>query len=196
MQSTFIRTKFRVKKITVNNMKFRLIERNEIEKIRDIDRSELIENVYYYKNKELSVVSEHHEISGWDPINLENIITNLYTLFDRKGYFYGAFEKEKLVGISVLDSDFIGINKKTLLLDFLHIDRKYRKTGLGKSLFELAAKRAKELGAKKLYISATPSKNTVQFYFHIGCRLTEELNKELYELEPEDIHLQLDLNDF
>ena len=51
-----------------------------------------------------------------------------------------------------------------------------------------AKERAKELGAKKLYISATPSKNTVDFYRHLGCKLTSEINADLYQLEPDDIH--------
>jgi predicted N-acetyltransferase YhbS len=124
---------------------------------------------------------------------LENIITNLYTLYDKSGTFYGAFDGDQLVGIFALDSEFIGKKKDTLLLDFLHVDRKYRKKNIGKSLLDIAAKKAKDFGPKKLYISATPSKNTIDFYFHIGCKLTAELNNDLYELEPEDIHLQLDL---
>ncbi|MFX1414991.1 MAG: hypothetical protein ACFFA2_14320 [Promethearchaeota archaeon] len=47
----------------------------------------------------------------------------------------------------------------------------------------------KKKSAKKLFIS-TPSKNTIDFYLGIGCKLTNELIPKLYELEPEDIHLQ------
>lgn len=54
-----------------------------------------------------------------------------------------------------------------------------------------AKERAKELGAKKLYISATPSKNTVDFYMHLGCKLASEINTDLYQLEPYDIHLEM-----
>jgi hypothetical protein len=41
-----------------------------------------------------------------------------------------------------------------------------------------------------MYISATPSENTVNFYQYLGCVLTEEVDAELFELEPEDIHLE------
>jgi len=51
--------------------------------------------------------------------------------------------------------------------------------------------KARQLGARKLYISATPSKNRVDFYMHLGCRLTSQIDPKLYELEPEDIHLEL-----
>ena len=50
--------------------------------------------------------------------------------------------------------------------------------------------KAKELGAKKLYISATPSENTVNYYSRLGCALATEIDSELFALEPEDIHLE------
>ncbi|EPO8012708.1 GNAT family N-acetyltransferase, partial [Pseudomonas aeruginosa] len=40
-----------------------------------------------------------------------------------------------------------------------------------------------------LYVSATPSQNTVDFYTRLGCRLCMEPDEELYRLEPEDVHL-------
>jgi len=48
-------------------------------------------------------------------------------------------------------------------------------------------------GAKQLYISATPSEHTVDFYLRLGCRLDLEPDSELFELEPEDIHLECEL---
>jgi len=53
-----------------------------------------------------------------------------------------------------------------------------------------AAAKAKELGAKRLYISATPSENTVNFYRYLGCVVTGEIDQELFDLEPDDIHLE------
>jgi GNAT superfamily N-acetyltransferase len=71
----------------------------------------------------------------------------------------------------------------------LHVSRAYRRRGLGRVLFEKAAAQAKQLGAKRLYISATPSENTVDFYLHLGCEVTGEIDRDLFELEPDDIHL-------
>jgi hypothetical protein len=42
-----------------------------------------------------------------------------------------------------------------------------------------------------MYISATPSEHTVNFYLALGCQLAAEPDSELLELEPEDIHLEL-----
>lgn len=66
----------------------------------------------------------------------------------------------------------------------------YRKQGLGSRLFNLAVEKAKALGAKKLYLSATPSENTVNYYLRLGCVLATEIDPELFALEPEDIHLE------
>ena len=72
----------------------------------------------------------------------------------------------------------------------MSVDSGYRKKGMGKVLFEKAVERAETLGARRLYISATPSENTVNFYLHMGCEVTGEIDRELFELEPEDIHLE------
>jgi hypothetical protein len=53
--------------------------------------------------------------------------------------------------------------------------------------------RARELGARQLYVSATPSENTVRFYLRLGCRVTDDVDATLFNLEPEDIHLVFDI---
>jgi predicted N-acetyltransferase YhbS len=95
-----------------------------------------------------------------------------------------------LIGAVVLENKFIGKDKDQLQLKFLHVSSKQRKRGLGRLLFERAVERARELNAKRLYISATPSENTVDFYLHLECGVTEEVDEELIELEPEDIHME------
>ena len=42
-----------------------------------------------------------------------------------------------------------------------------------------------------LYISATPFRNTVDFYMKLGSKITSEINEELFELESYDIYLEL-----
>ena len=46
------------------------------------------------------------------------------------------------------------------------------------------------MNARKLYISATPSENTINFYRNLGCIVTEDVDQALFELEPEDIHME------
>jgi len=168
----------------------RELARDEIKTIWGIDRSEAIENVYYLRDGALVLETEYYDVKGWPPGEAELYTPILCDCFDRGGTFYGAFEGSEMVGAVVLESRFIGKAKDQLQLKFLHVGSGYRKKGWGKTLFEKAVERAKELGAKRLYISATPSENTVNFYLHLGCEVTGEIDRELFELEPGDIHLE------
>jgi len=44
-------------------------------------------------------------------------------------------------------------------------------------------------GAKYLYISSTETESAVNFYRSYGSQITNEVDKELFEKEPEDIHM-------
>jgi ribosomal protein S18 acetylase RimI-like enzyme len=74
----------------------------------------------------------------------------------------------------------------------MHVGRAYRHRRLGRRLLELARLAAHARGAKGLYISATPSENTINFYRRLGCELAREPDPELFAREPEDIHLECD----
>lgn len=171
-------------------MNIRLLERAEIPLIWQIDRREVIENVYYLREGKLILEPEHYDMQGWPPGEAENYMPILLDCYDRGGFFWGAFENEKLIGVSVLESKRIGSQKDMLQLKFLHVSRDCRGQRVGTRLFHVAVERAKALGAKKLYISATPSEHTVNYYLRMGCVLATEIEPELFALEPEDIHLE------
>ncbi len=130
---------------------------------------------------------------GWPEGEPEHYEPMLLECFDHGGTFYGAFHEDVLVGASVLEARRIGRALDRLQLPFLHVSQRQRGTGLGRLLFERAAARAHELGARQLYVSATPSENTIRFYLRRGCRVAREVDPALFALEPEDIHLELDL---
>jgi len=93
--------------------------------------------------------------------------------------------------MSVLDLKPVPSGVDRLNLTGLWVSHKYRGKGIGKTLFRLATQQARKRGAKTLYVSATPSENTLRFYMAMGCRLTESVDPHLFEKEPEDIHLEL-----
>lgn len=171
-------------------MQIRELERNEVERVWTIDRREIVENIYHFEAGELVLQPEYYDIQGWPPGEPELYTSLLLDCFDRGGTFYGAFEGEELLGVAILESKFIGKDKDQLQLKFLHVSQQHRKRSLGRLLFERAVERARELHARRLYISATPSENTINFYLHLGCVLTDEIDAELFALEPEDIHLE------
>lgn len=174
-------------------MKLRQLERQEIGHLWSIDRAEVIDHVYYREDGELVLRPERHDMKGWPSGEPEHYGPILLDCFDRGGTFYGAFEGETLTGAMVLESRFIGRESDQLQLKFLHVSRRQRQSGLGSTLFEKATAKARQLGARRLYISATPSENTVHFYLRRGCRVTDDVDAALFELEPDDIHLEFDI---
>ncbi len=171
-------------------MKIRQLERHELPDIWSINRAEVVDKVYYREGGALVLKSEHHDVTGWPPGEPERDAPILLDCFDYGGTFIGAFDDEILIGATVLESRFIGREKDQLQLKFLHVSRRHRRAGLGCTLFDKAVAKARERGARRLYISATPSENTVRFYLRRGCRVTDEVDAALFELEPEDIHLE------
>jgi predicted N-acetyltransferase YhbS len=174
----------------IQSVLFRSLERNEVERVWTIDRREIVENVYYLEDGALVLRPEYYDMQGWPPGERELYNPILLDCFDRGGTFIGVFEEADLIGAAVLESKFIGKGKDQLQLKFLHVSNNHRKRGLGRLLFEQAVERARDLNAKRLYISATPSENTVDFYLHLGCAVTEEVDEDLFELEPADIHME------
>ncbi len=164
--------------------------RHELASIWSIDRTELVERVYSVERGELVLRNERHDVRGWPPGERERYGPLLLDCLERGGTCWGAFDGETLVGASVLESRFIGARRDKLQLEFLHVSHSQRKSGLGRTLFERAAARARELGARSMYVSATPSQNTIDFYLRRGCRVTAEVDPALFALEPEDIHLE------
>ena len=170
-------------------IRFRELGREEVDLVWTIDRTEVINGVYYLEGGDLVLKPEHYDMRDWPSGEPAMYAPILQACYDRGGAFFGAFEAGKLVGVAVLDSRFIGRDRDQLQLKFLHVSHGYRGTGLGRVLFEQAVGRAREMGARALYISATPSENTVGFYQRLGCMVANEVDEALYELEPDDIHL-------
>lgn len=171
----------------------RQLQRDEVVEVWTIDRREVIDNVYRCEAGALVLIPEHHDVRGWPPGEAEKYTPILFDCFDRGGWFHGLFDGDRLVGAVVLESKFIGARGDRLQLAFIHVSNAYRKRGLGTRLFTLARTTARERGARQLYISATPSENTIKFYRRQGCVVTGEPDPELVALEPEDIHLECDV---
>lgn len=171
----------------------RELTRDEIEAIWSIDRREVIEAIYYREGEALVLKPEYYDMTGWPPGEAEKYTPLLEASYDQGGWFYGLFDDQRLIGIAVLDTHLIGKDRDQLQLKFMHLSLAYRGQGLGELLFEKATAEARRRGARGLYISATPSENTINFYLRMGCSVSSSPDPELFELEPEDIHLEYQL---
>lgn len=90
----------------------------------------------------------------------------------------------------MLDGKPIASDSHTHELKYLYVSRDYRGRGVGTRLFDAARESARTLGAAELYISATPTENTVNFYRRRGCTVAQTPDPELFAAEPDDIPLR------
>src|SRR3954471_16027030 len=149
----------------------RLLTRGEIELIWTIDRSEVHHHIYEVHGGELVRTPNYFEVPGWRADAPVKETPMLLDCFDRRGTFLGMFDREALIGVSVLESAWVGHDKNQLQLAYLYVSRSYRGRGVGTQLFEAAVSCARQAGASAVYVSATPTENTVDFYLNRGCVL-------------------------
>ena len=174
-------------------MKYRILSRDEINKFMQLDRTETIERIYYMRDGKLVLEPEHWDVSDWSDASKKERIANLQAVFDNGATFFGAFDGDKLAGMSVLDHNPIRTGVDRLNLEGLWVSNGYRGKGVGKTLFQMAAQEARSRGAKVIYVSATSSENTVHFYQRLGCQHANPVDPILFKKEPEDIHLEFNL---
>jgi GNAT superfamily N-acetyltransferase len=168
----------------------RLLARHEISLIWGTDRREYIANIYRLQDGALVLEPHNFDVPGWKPGAEEATTPRLLTILDRGGEAWAVFDASSIAAAVVTDTRPVGTAKDLIQLEWLHVGRDYRGTGLGTRLFGKGRDLARRLGAAGLYISATPTENTVNFYRARGATLVTEPDPELLALEPEDIHLE------
>jgi predicted N-acetyltransferase YhbS len=171
----------------------RMLRRDEIATVWQIDRSESFDAIYRLVGGRLVLEPYSLELHGWPEGESDQYTPILEECFDHNGWFHGLFDGERLIAVAVLDGRFLPGGRR-LQLKFFHVDAAWRGQGLGRRLFVLACDEARQRRATGLYISATPSVATIGFYLGLGCVVTPHPDPELLELEPDDIHLDCDLD--
>ena len=171
------------------NITYRALERDEIiNKLDEIDSHETIEDIYYFRDGKVVLEKEYREFKNFDtwPERFEDLTED----YDNGYTLLGAFDGEKLVGLACMRGNLIGKNNDTLNLSTCLISKNYRKQGIATKLIDMLKERARRLNAKKMYVSAAPSKNTVNFYMGIGFQVTNEPIKEIFDENPTDIQME------
>ncbi len=167
---------------------------DEVEKIREIDRAETIRIGYRQEGTELIKTPVHWDDAGWREGNGEHsfgrMIRGAKDLMDPDGTAFGACDGDRLVGIAIYRPRLTEIVGQ---LGLLHVSNGYRRQGIASRLFWEVVALAREDGATRLYVSATPSGSAVGFYLHHGFVPTTEPDPDLFAKEPDDIHMTLPL---
>lgn len=128
----------------------------------------------------------------WDQEKLMDISTYLKQQVKQGSVLYAAYDQKQIVGFSLIDNKLFF--NEYINMPYIHVSKGYRGYGIGKYLFNIMALEAKKLNAKKLYISTHPAVESQKFYQSIGCEKAKKINKELFDLEPLDIHLEYKLD--
>ena len=163
----------------------------DIARIVDIDRSEFIPATYTYENGQIVRHETPHDCPTWshddDPHwSYGAHIAYFKSLLDAGGELIGAVEGERLVGFAVLRYQLVDDMAQ---LGALFVSNGYRRQGLAHKLCAEVDRLAREYGAKRMYVSATPSESAMGFYRSQGFQPTDTPHPELFEREPEDIHM-------
>ena len=170
---------------------YRILSREEIGKLVQIDRTETIENIYCIRDGKLSLKKERWDVKDWSAQERQRRVAVLQKGYDDGDTLFGAFDGPTLVGMSVFEPHPVPSAVGRFNLGGLWVSQKYRGRGIGRTLVQLVIDKAREAGAKTMYVSATPSESTVRFYMSIGFRLAVPVDPSMFEREPEDIHLEL-----
>lgn len=166
---------------------------SELDRIAEIDRSEYITQQYKARGGVLELIDvdiraprwgepgEHtvqHKVESWKP------------LFEAGGVLLGAFDGDRLVGFAIYQAS---VSEGLANLAVLHVTRTHRHGGIGCELTNQVVRLARADGAQRLYVSATPTRATVDFYMKQGFEPLATPNERLFALEPDDIHMELRL---
>ena len=106
------------------------------------------------------------------------------------GLAYGAFCGNEIVGFASLQAAFFGSHKQYMDLALFYVSEPFRQKGIGKELFHIACRGAREAGAQKLYISAHSAKDSMAAYYRLGCVEAAEINQAMAEKEPCDVQME------
>ena len=136
------------------------------------------------------VIQDIAFVDNWSDEEYRQGVAYLRNLIQSKGYVVGAFYDGKLKGFASVEPVIFGTDAKYMVLSNIHISQDMRRQGIGKELFALTKKWAKEHGAEKLYISAHSAVESQAFYQSMGCVEAVEYHKELAEREPCDCQLE------
>ena len=173
-------------------VEFRRLRRTELSRVGEIDRTERIDVLYDQHGVELVARHGNWSAPAWDPDghgehSVEAHVHTLEHYVDTGGIVLGAFASGRLVGVGAVVPH---LRPRIAQLAFLHVSAPFRAAGIGSRLSEQLEQVARTAGDSEMVVSATPSENTVRFYLGRGFLPMAEPLAELFELEPEDVHMR------
>lgn len=175
----------------MKTIRYRAMQPAELHRLGEIDRTERIESIYIQRGIELEESAQPFDVPPWSPTG-----THAHSVPDQIGFLewqvsrgasvVGAFDGDRLVGIGAVTPH---IRPGIALLSYLYISHGYRGRGVGRRLVSELERVAFTAGDTEMVVSATPTVRTVRFYMSCDYAPMAEPLPELFEEEPDDVHL-------
>lgn len=131
-----------------------------------------------------------HYIEDWNLAEKRKLAQKILNGISNGCSAYAAIINDEIVGFAFLERELFGSENQYVDLAEFYVSKPQRRMGIGKKLFDMVCDGAKELGAKKIYISAHSAKESIAAYKSYGCVLAEEINIDLAEREPCDLQME------
>lgn len=163
---------------------------SEVARIGEIDRSERITQQYRQRGRVLELIEVDIDAPRWgEPgeATIEHRIDQWTRLVSSGGEALGAFDADHLIGFAV----YVRASPESPAnLAVLHVTKPWRGHGVGCKLMNEVVRLARAEGVQRLYVSATPTRRTVDFYMSQGFMPLATPDERLFALEPDDIHME------
>jgi ribosomal protein S18 acetylase RimI-like enzyme len=176
-------------------LEIRRMHSSELSRIGEIDRSEHVTEEYVHRRGVLEARAVDVHVAPWaldgdGEHSLRGRIAAWRPLLAGGATLIGAFDVEALAGFAIYRPR---IGDGVANLAALYVSRSHRRRGVASRLVEEVARLARARGARRLYVSATPSSSAVGFYRSHGFAPTDQPDPTLFALEPDDIHMTVEL---
>ena len=168
----------------------RRLESADVDRLRDIDVSENGDVVYRVIDGQVVPTSEEWHRPRWSESECARRIARIRQQLTAGDVVLGALDAVRLVGLAVLH---LSLSPGMSQLAGLWVTNTHWRQGVATRLCDEVERLAREAGSTAFYVSATPSRGAVGFYQSRGFRLTDDVDADLYELEPNDIHMVMQL---
>ncbi len=167
------------------------VDRIEQDLLSDFYHHQLITKQWIRKNNKWEI-TDTSILREWSDEKRKWIPQYWSQQIERGGTVIAAFEADKLIGFCSLDGRLLGETAKYANLTMLFVDDRWKRKGVGKKLFLEICNHAEKMKADKLFISAIPSVDTLNFYYHMGCKDSNEIISEYVDTE-QDRYLEFTL---
>lgn len=169
----------------------RLMADSELQRIAEIDRSERITQHYKSREGVLDLIDVDIRAPRWGEPGghtVQHYVETWQALLQAGSVLLGAFDGDRLVGFAIYQPF---LSEGWANFAVLHVTRTHRRRGIGCGLTNEVVQLARAEGAQRLYVSATPTRATVDFYMKQGFEPVTKPNERLFALEPDDIHMEM-----